>query len=871
MALEELIIAWTQDRPAWQREIMRRVATGEALADDDYDRLVEDIVAGKSPSAGPFGLEQLPQAAAEDPPVRLVSIEQPEHVNALESKDPLTFEPNGLIIIYGDNGSGKSGYARLLKRIARARHQEDVLTDVFRDTAIEKPKALLSLRVGDVEETIEWPEAARPELQRMRFYDGACGSAYIATESDFPYRPSALFVMDGLIEACVAVRTRLDAKLTENGSAANELPGVSEEIQDTDTARFLKTLSGGTSVERLDLLIKRFDESPEPIEALKDQEARLRSADTSRERQNLTRQSQKLDALAKHLEAVHAILGADALSALRGHRETVKTLEAAGAVLAQTFESEPLQGVGSSPWKALWEAARRFSEEHAYPGQAFPVVDPDCRCVLCQQKLIDDAHDRNEHVRERLSRFENFVKDDTQVRLQEARRIYDAQVERHSSFAVVSEAVATNLGDLKATHADLVSATRELLGQYEAIQCSAREALRSSGEIPGTELDPAPMVARLGEASRAAKAVAEDLSNPEVVQRQLAEVTRRRMELELLKLIKLSRVAILREIARLKEREALEAAKTAAATGPITKKINELSEESITEVVRDAFTRETERLGLERVTIARTRADKGVLFHQPKLVGARQRVTLPRVFSEGERNALGLAAFFTEAHLDASNSAIILDDPVTSLDHIRRGLVAARLAALAEARQVVVFTHDASFVLDLKKAAKTGSVLVTERSVTRSRADEQKPGACGTAHPWKAKDVPARLDELRSELARIKREQGTWDQDSYEKEVGSWAGGLSQTWERIFSQEIVGQVLAEGGLEVRPMMVKVLARFSSDDHSEFEASYSRVSQWARRHDPSALVNYVAPEVDRLQAELDLVDAWFKRVKGYKNG
>ena len=29
-----------------------------------------------------------------------------------------------------------------------------------------------------------------------------------------------------------------------------------------------------------------------------------------------------------------------------------------------------------------------------------------------------------------------------------------------------------------------------------------------------------------------------------------------------------------------------------------------------------------------------------------------------------------------------SKSAFILDDPVTSLDHIRRGLVAARLAAL---------------------------------------------------------------------------------------------------------------------------------------------------------------------------------------------
>ena len=97
-----------------------------------------------------------------------------------------------------------------------------------------------------------------------------------------------------------------------------------------------------------------------------------------------------------------------------------------------------------------------------------------------------------------------------------------------------------------------------------------------------------------------------------------------------------------------------------------------------------------------------------------------------------------------------------------------------------------------------------------------------------------------------------------------------WAGNLSETWERIFSQEIVGTVLSEGGLEVRPMMVKVLARFSDADHKEFEASYSRVSRWAKRHGKSALVNYVAPEVGDLEAELELVNSWFKRVRGYKN-
>ena len=863
MALEEQIVAWARQRPPWQREIMSKIVKGEILSDKDYEGFIDNIVAPVQSQDFEFSLKHLPEVPDQAPPIRINSIAKTEHVNALASNRPLTFEPYGLTIVYGDNGSGKSGYARLLKRITRARHQEDVLSDVFRDTASEKPFATLDVSVGDQDIAITWPEAERSELQRMHFYDRACMDAYISTEADFPYRPAELKVMHGLIEACVSMRKRIDLKLSENALAAEKLPTVSDKMKNSQTGRFLEQLSDNTSIESLDKLIAPLIDSPETFDEIRSEENRLRNADIGLEQQKLRRQAEKLDALHRHIEYLHSDLGNDGLAELRTRRATLEEYQDASTQLAKAFELDPLPGAGSSPWKTLWDSARRFSEEQAYPDRSFPFVEDGSRCVLCHQTL--DAEDRN-----RFLRFDQFVKDDTQVRLDEARQAYNFLVNHLTSVSISTEAVENNLKDLEPSHKELIRAYEILLKGYKKAHENTLSALSGNEQIVFPGIDPAVILDELASSSKSTRDRAADLGDLEGVQQQLASVTARLQEFELLQEIQNSRETIAKEIYRLKLRTALEAAKVEASTGPITRKISEFTEEAITEVVRDRFTRETDRLQLERVTMERTRTKRGVVLHQPKLVRARQKVQLPKVFSEGERSALGLAAFFTEAELDGSKSTIILDDPVTSLDHIRRELVAARLSVIAASRQVIVFTHDLAFVAELKSSAASRGVHVAERSVSRNRLEGGKPGICEMAHPWKAKDVKARLGELRNDLAQFRKEETGMDSTLYEERVALWAGKLSETWERIFSQEIVGLILAEGGLKVRPKMVRILACFSNKDYSEFDASYSRVSQWTKRHDKSLLVNYVAPEVSSLIAELQTVEAWFQRVRKYSS-
>jgi ABC-type cobalamin/Fe3+-siderophores transport system ATPase subunit len=65
-----------------------------------------------------------------------------ENLNRLAANQQLRFALNGLTVIYGDNGSGKSGYARIAKKLCRSLAPTDLIGDVFK--AGKKPPAMVN-------------------------------------------------------------------------------------------------------------------------------------------------------------------------------------------------------------------------------------------------------------------------------------------------------------------------------------------------------------------------------------------------------------------------------------------------------------------------------------------------------------------------------------------------------------------------------------------------------------------------------------------------------------------------------------------------------------------------------------------------------
>jgi hypothetical protein len=74
---------------------------------------------------------------------------------------------------------------------------------------------------------------------------------------------------------------------------------------------------------------------------------------------------------------------------------------------------------------------------------------------------------------------------------------------------------------------------------------------------------------------------------------------------------------------------------------------------------------------------------------------------LSEILSEGEQRVVALADFLAEAALRPRPTPMIFDDPVNSLDYVRLVYVAQRIAELSRVRQVVVFTHNIWFAIEL--------------------------------------------------------------------------------------------------------------------------------------------------------------------------
>jgi integrase len=120
------------------------------------------------------------------------------------------------------------------------------------------------------------------------------------------------------------------------------------------------------------------------------------------------------------------------------------------------------------------------------------------------------------------------------------------------------------------------------------------------------------------------------------------------------------------------------------------------SERLLNQNFEKRFRRECERLRAPHVKLFFPGRQGQVTRHKSVVADHR----LSEILSEGEQKVIALADFLAEVGLK-SHAPVIFDDPVNSLDYRRMDELVGRLVELSRERQVIVFTHNIWFTMEL--------------------------------------------------------------------------------------------------------------------------------------------------------------------------
>ncbi len=855
MTVLEELLEWSQDRPAWQRDALRRLVMNGELSDDDI-RALTDICKSahglaEQQNIAPLTKEHVPDKTEGSAPVSLVSIFHHRGVNALAEDQTLKFGQS-LTVVYGDNAAGKTGYIRILKSACRARGQEQILGNVVSGATPLSPGVSIKYKVGPEYEPREWVGSGEDEfISRVSVYDTQCAAVYLTEKTDVAFRPFGLDLFDKLVKACRAVRAKLEGE--QRALVSNALVVVQAQIPEgTAVAKLLANISSLTKPESIQTLARLSPEEEVRLALLEKSLLDLQANDPEKLIRQLTLRAGRVQALARHLDDVEAALSAQTVATVFDAREEGRRKsEEARKLREATFPTGMLTGTGSESWTALWEAARRFSQDQSYPGQAFPVVENGAYCVLCQQDLDHAAGHR-------LRQFEAFVASTTERELRQVRETFMRLRKSFIDLKTTTEAIDETIKEVRIEHEAIADAITTALATNESRRKAIIFALIEDKDLPGD-------CPSLASVAREANALAEQIeARVKMLRTREADETRKRVateaqELQARKLLAQHEPLVLNEIERKKKIAAYGLCLNDTTTNAITQKSTAVTKIAVSQKLKQRFKEELTNLAFHHVEVELREAGgaEGVLYHKLILTRA-PGVELPKVVSEGEQRCLSIAAFFAELSTADDPSGIVFDDPVSSLDYRWREDVAWRLVQEAKTRQVIVFTHDVVFLLLLKQFALEQGVAQLDQHVRQLSAGA---GVCAEELPWVAMPVKKKIGYLKNEWQAADKLARDGHQAAYEKEAKYLYGLLREAWERALEEVLLGGIVERFRPSVQTQHIGTIADITTVDCQTVDAAMTKCSKWLPGHDQAAAARARVPEPAELKTDIGSLENW----------
>ncbi len=839
--LEDLI-EWSSTLPDWKRDALRRILEKGDVTSDDVTELVE---LAKAPYRDASPTQAMPAEVpsnmannSQSEAVSLAAVRDISRVNAL-SEGPIRFSPSGLTVIYGANACGKSSLTRVLKKACRSLVPGGpILPSLDDPEGDQPPSATIDFTAGGKPASETWTQGQKltGPLKSVNVFDAECALAQVSRANEISFKPAVLRVLELMVATALRVSDLLKAERKALGHPAPEIVDLTLP-SGTAAATLVGRLSHRTPETEIVALCSVGPEERERYHLLR----RALGDEPADQRRRLESRISKIEGMRSLVaEATHLLSGTEFQDLRAKVADADRATKAAEAARVSLFESALLPGIGTPVWRELWESARRYSTAQAYPDYGFPATQDGARCVLCQQELQPSSS-------ERLRSFEQFVTSDLQQRADQAVAASGTKMAALRALVLPRARQATQ--ELEVSGLPYGDQLREFLVRAKLRR---RHALRQLAG-PAPPLPTAPGLDELVGDLRRELTTLEKASTGEGRDALVQELN------ELSGRLSISQLgpALTREVERLTQDQQLDQAIQDCDTRGLTRKAGEVAEIILSGKLRSEFSQNLSRLRFSSTGVQVTLGKGSFGSHPYELQLMEDPQQSPdRVLSEGEATCVALAGFFAE--LDATNnrSGVVLDDPVTSLDHNYRSHVAKLIVEKAQDRQIIVLTHDVTFLWLLRKHSSDAGLGIAESTLERGhkRHGVQKDGP-----PFVAMTVSKRIKWLRNEIAEAKRTLRNEGRQAYERRAEFIYGRMRKTWERAVEERLLNKVVERFGVSVQTQRMGPITDITEQDIRHVTEQMSRCSEFM--HDQSGEIHSEIPDPECLEEDLEELDKW----------
>jgi len=829
---------WLHTQPAWLQEAADRLLNKGPLSQSDVQDLVALLKTPQGQKASNHrafaGLLQSTHANAD---LRLNSIGEVVGIEGLAPRRPLTFGKSNLTVVYGHNGSGKSSYARLLKKVTGKPRAQELKANVFQPKATQSKCNFTYELAGAETETI-WVANAAPieALRAIDIFDADEAAHYLRSESAAAYTPPIVALFERLAGACDLVKAKLQE---EQDKLAKALPTLPSEFMATAIGRSYSSLKPDVNEVTLSGWLTWTEEDDKSLNQTTE---RLKTSDHGSLAKQKRAQKIQVQQIAASLQQAFDAYGAIATEGLRALRVVAQSKRKI-AIESAKIESAELDHVGSDTWRAMWKAAREYSQD-VYPAQPFPATEG-ARCVLCHQELSEVAQ-------ERLKAFERFVKSKLET------EATDAETAHTNAKNLLPIAWSPSQVDTQTQAAGLSSEETwpVYLKAFWTSVAQARSAL-----IDDEKAAPAIPVVDVSDAVKTLTDFADQLEK-EALQHDadargvdVIALQKAKLELDAKRWVTQQAVAVRAEVERLKQYKAYEDWKSFANSRGVSQKSGEVAEQVITQAYVKRFNGELQALGATRIKVelVKTKAEKGKVLHRLQLKGVVGKQTIDTVLSEGERRIVALAAFLADLTEKPSNAPFIFDDPISSLDQAWEERTIERLVQLSESRQVIVFTHRLSFM---------GLISDKVKDVDSIHIRQESWGAGETGDvPLYGKKPESALNDLRNtRLTHARKVLESDGSEAYYPLGKAICSDFRILLERMVEFVLLADVVQRHRRAVNTQgKIQSLAKIKREDCDLIEELMSKYSRYEHSQSSEAPVDLPAP--DELVEDISRLIAW----------